>query len=161
MNFTHSDTHVRVVSFANLQAMCRRISRVCHVYAARLANKRGERVHVSYTGPRFDEVGYQEPDHMIVAVLPAYGDSANPNVILDILNVLYDDTDGEGWQSFDPLMECPTLWPEDHLREDTKWRSRKEIDQALKREPTPYTGYRYVEKFPDGSVRDCFPEREG
>ena len=53
----------------------------------------------------------------MVAVFPSYpsgndtiSHKASPCVVLDILRVIGDNWNGEGWQAFTELLDCPTLW---------------------------------------------------
>lgn len=115
---TQSDTRERVVSLDNLKAMCERLSGVCHVYSVTVVSR--SRVHVEYTNP--DEYG---SDYPMTAVFPCFPgeEPDNPRVLLSILRVLRDSWDGEGWQAFDPLVNCPTLWRDP----DGRWHSHSEI----------------------------------
>lgn len=102
--FDHSE---RVVALSNLEAMCERVSGVCHRY--QVAKVTTNRVHIEYSNP--DEYGHERP---ITAVLPCWPcsdyDQDDRVVALTLLRVLHDDQDGEGWQSFQPLLDCPELW---------------------------------------------------
>jgi hypothetical protein len=106
---TQQDSRERLVALTNLRAMCERISGTCHRYAVVKVTR--SRVHVEYSNP--DEYGHERP---MVAVFPSFpspwlpGDKDNPRVLLDIHRVLHDSWDGEGWQAFTPLLDCPTLW---------------------------------------------------
>lgn len=99
---TQSDSKVRVVSLSNLEAMCEQISGTCHKY--RVSKVSRSRVHVEYSNP--SEYGSPRP---IYAVFPCYGE----NVVLDYLNVLEGNDkglQGEGWQSFEQLRDCPVMF---------------------------------------------------
>lgn len=109
---TQSDQKVRVVALSNLRAMCERVSGTCHRFEVSKVSR--SRVHVEYSNP--DEYGNESP---MVAVFPCYptghefnpaGAQYNPHVVLDMLRVIGDNWDGEGWQAFQPLLDCPTLW---------------------------------------------------
>lgn len=132
---TQSDQKIRIVALSNLRAMCERVSGVCHRYQVTSVSR--SRVHVEYSNP--DEYGHESP---MVAVFPCFPGTfhtaENPSVVLDILRVLHDTNDGEGWQSFQPLLDCPTLW---RGPEKQTWQTHAEIreagqDQWLKIDPT-------------------------
>jgi hypothetical protein len=117
---TQQDCKERVVALENLEAMCKRISGICHRYEVTKVSR--SRVHVTYSNP--DEYGYENP---MTAVFPCYpsgwpDDKDNPRVVLDYLRVINDTWDGEGWQAFEQLRDCPTLW-----RGEKGWRSHKQI----------------------------------
>lgn len=122
---TQFDSNKRVVSVENLKAMCAHVSGMCHTYKVTSVSR--SRVHVTYSNP--DEYGQ---DHPMTAVYPCYpsnapanrDDADNPCVVLDILRVLNDNWDGEGWQAFDLLHDCPTLWRVPHTG---KWRSHRQL----------------------------------
>lgn len=112
---TQQDSEVRIVALANLRAMCEYISSpMTHRFKIEKVTR--SRVHVSYTGPYFDEFGYEGNDVHVVAVFPCYpsaysvphhshtliledgteedvtlDDTKNPRVVLDILRILYED----------------------------------------------------------------------
>lgn len=102
--FDHKE---RVVSLENLTAMCEQVSSVCHRYW--IESVSSNRVKVGYSNP--DEWG---SNHPMIAIFPAYPSAFdkndNPCVVLDILDVKYDNWDGEGWQAFQSLLDCPVLW---------------------------------------------------
>lgn len=107
---TQFDSKVRVVSLANLEAMCEHISGTCHRFWIESASR--SRVTVGYSNP--DEYASDRP---IFAVFPCYPSTfdgkENPAVVLDYLRILEgnDPTlDGEGWQCFEALRDCPVLW---------------------------------------------------
>ena len=105
---TQQDTKVRLVALDNLEAMCKHVSGWSHTYSVVKVSR--SRVHVEYSNP--DEYGHQSP---MVAVFPCYpspwGDDAeNPRVVLDMMRVVNDTEDGEGWQYFTPLLDCPELF---------------------------------------------------
>ena len=119
---TQQDHTVRVVALENLSAMCERVSGVCHNYHVSKVSR--SRVHIEYSNP--DEWAN---DHPMTAVFPCYpsgwpGDESNPRVVLDILRVIADSWDGEGWQAFDTLRNCPTLWRDP---DGNTWSTREEI----------------------------------
>lgn len=105
---TQQDTTVRLVALENLKAMCEHVSGTCHRYWVERVTR--SRVWVGYSNP--NEYGSERP---MFAVLPCFpsdfaDDAENPRVLLDPLRIVHDDADGEGWQSFGMLWECPTLW---------------------------------------------------
>ena len=123
---TQQDSRVRVVALDNLEAMCSRVSGMCHRFEVTKVSR--SRVHVTYSNP--DEYG---ADHPMIAVFPCYpsgfqGDEDNPRVILDYLRVIHDSWDGEGWQAFEALRDCPTLWRSSP--EATDWQTEDEIEAS-------------------------------
>lgn len=124
---TQYDDKVRVVSLDNLKAMCARISGHAHVYEVSKVTR--SRVHVTYSNPT--EYGTPRP---MTAVFPTYplerswvqGEPANDHVVLDIMRVTNDTWDGEGWQAFHLLLDCPKLWRSPH---DGKWRTEEEAQK--------------------------------
>ena len=124
---TQQDTRVRMVALANLEAMCERISGVAHRFEVSKVSR--SRVHVTYSNP--DEWGNEHP---MTAVYPCYpsawpGDEDNPRVVLNVLRIINDAWDGEGWQAFVQLTDCPTVWR--NGREDSDaWRTHKQIRNA-------------------------------
>lgn len=118
---TQFDHRIRVVSLENLKAMCERVSGVCHRYEVTKVSS--SRVHVEYSNP--DEYGSAHP---MVAVFPCYpsgnrtDDINNHAIVLEYRNVLHDNWDGEGWQAFECLRDCPELF-----RGPDGWRTREEV----------------------------------
>ena len=102
---TQRDYPVRVVALTNLNAMCAHISGMCHSF--KVVRIGQYRVNVVYSNP--DEYG---TNHPMEAVFPSYpsGDKDNPCIVLDILRVVHDSWHGDGWQAFQPLLDCPVLW---------------------------------------------------
>ena len=106
---TQSDSKMRVVSLENLKAMCEeRSGCYCHKYWIEKVSR--SRVHVGYSNE--DEYANSHP---MYAVFPCYpngfqDNKDNPNVVLDFLNIVHDYEDGEGWQNFTYLLDCPVLW---------------------------------------------------
>lgn len=101
-----ADQQTRVVALSNLEAMCERVSGcMCHQFTVEKVTR--SRVHVSYSNE--DEWAVEHP---MVAVFPCYPAPFGNEcyVVLDILRVLYDNWDGEGWQAFQVLLDCPKLW---------------------------------------------------
>lgn len=94
-----------MVALENLRAMCEHVSGTCHRYWIEKVSR--SRVHVGYSNP--DEYGHESP---MFAVFPCYpsDDADNPHVVLDYLNVVHDSRDGEGWQCFEILRDCPVMW---------------------------------------------------
>ncbi len=121
---TQYDSRVRVVALSNLEAMCKRVSGMCHRYE--VAKVTRSRVHVEYSNP--DEWGNEHP---MIAVFPCYpardfGQDEGCYVILDYLRILHDTWDGEGWQAFEVLRDCPELF---RSRPDANdWATREEIE---------------------------------
>lgn len=105
---------------------------MCHRFEVSKVSR--SRVHVTYSNP--NEYGSEYP---MTAIFPCYpsgndtlGFTASPNVVLDILRVMGDNWNGEGWQAFQPLLDCPTLWrgPTGDT-EESRWASHKDIAQTL------------------------------
>ena len=125
---TQQDSKVRMVALSNLIAMCERVSGTCHRFEVTKVSR--SRVHVTYSNP--DEWGNEfQP---MTAVFPCYPsgwheDIDNPRVILEFMRVINDTWDGEGWQAFTILLDCPTLWRDP---ESNTWQSHKEIRDAGK-----------------------------
>lgn len=122
---TQQDSKYRVVALENLRAMCKHMSGVAHTYQVTRVSR--SRVHVEYSNP--DEYGSPHP---MTAVFPCYpsawaddqckgaaGTNANPRVVLDYLRIIGDE-DGEGWQSFEVLRDCPTLYRDIEVLDVTK-----------------------------------------
>lgn len=109
------DHRERVVSEENLRAMCDRVSGTCHRYHIQKITERY--CYVEYSNP--DEYGSEHP---MVAVFPVYH-TLHVHIILDIVKVMYDSWQGEGWQAFQILMDCPSLW---RAPENGVWKSHWE-----------------------------------
>lgn len=124
-NRLQSDNKVRVVTLQNLEAMCDRLSGVYHRF---WVEKAGEhRVMVGYSNP--DEYAAESP---MFCVFPAYVDSSFYEhtlyvVLGTILDISYDTWNGEGWQAFTPLQDCPELFRSNPDSDD--WKSREEIEK--------------------------------
>lgn len=121
---TQQDHSVRIVALENLRAMCGRVSGMCHNYHVVKVSR--SRIHVEYSNP--DEYGHDNP---MTAVFPCYpscwpGDEDNPRVVLDIMRVINDSWDGEGWQAFSTLLDCPQVWRDP---DGKGWSSEREILQ--------------------------------
>src|SRR5262249_52624925 len=106
---TQQDTKMRVVALSNLEAMCKHISGMCHRFE--VSKITPNRVHVEYSNP--DEWGNTHP---MTAVFPAWQTKGwnhqghDHYVTLHILDVYRDNMDGEGWQCFQQLLDCPELF---------------------------------------------------
>lgn len=120
---THFDWKKRVVSVANLEAMCERISGMSHRYWVESVSR--SRVKVGYSNP--NEYGSEDPMYAVFPCYPNGFEKDNPAVVLDMINCI-NDRDGYGYQAFDVLLDCPTLWRRN--AEDKEWRSHKEIRDA-------------------------------
>lgn len=119
---TQFDTRQRTVSLENLEAICARVSGVCHTYAVSRVSR--SRVHVTYSNP--SEYGTPNP---ITAVFPCYptaggsGFDGQPAVILGHMIRCINDRDGYGYQAFDVITGHLPLW-----RNGTgEWRTVLEI----------------------------------
>lgn len=109
---TQSDNKVRIVTLANLEAMCIYVSGMCHKYQISKVSR--SRVHVEYSNP--DEYGNPRPIYAVFPCIPGNNktdDKDNPRVLLEFLNVLEGNDrsyNGEGWQSFVCLQDCPIMF---------------------------------------------------
>jgi len=105
---TQQDNNTRVVAAANLEAMCKYVSGMCHRYKIEVVTDRV--VVISYSNP--DEYGTDEP---ICVTFPCYpscwpDDDDNPRVVLDMIGDDADEDSGiDAYQCFVPLLDCPTL----------------------------------------------------
>lgn len=123
------DARTRVVSIDVLRAMCEHVSGTAHTYS--IVKESRSRVHVEYSNP--DEYGRAKP---MQAVYPCYpGDNVStPYVVMDIMRIFNDNWNGEGWQAFTPLQDCPQLFKDPNSGE---WRSYvletdlRELETAL------------------------------
>lgn len=119
---TQEDSSQRVVALENLRAMCARISGWAHTFEVTSVTR--SRVHVTYSNP--NEYGSAQPITAIYPAIPYPGEPDNPRVLLEIMRTVGHDPDGEGWQSFMQLHDCPTLW----RSPEGKWRTHGEIRKA-------------------------------
>ena len=102
-----SDNKVRVVMLSNLKAMCEHVSVFCHRFEVSKVTK--SRIHVDYSNP--NEYGTEHPMTAVFPCYPNHWDKGeNPYVVLEFIRVINDDRDGEGWQCFTELLDCPKLW---------------------------------------------------
>lgn len=124
---TQADMRVRVVALSNLMAMCERVNGFAHAFEVTKVSR--SRVHVTYSNP--SEYGTPEP---MTAVFPSYPnpfEAENPYVVLgEIMRVIGDTWNGEGWQAFQPLTDCPQLWRSG--ADATDWATREEIEARRK-----------------------------
>lgn len=122
---TQYDNKQRIVALSNLRAMCKRTSGTCHRYTVTQVTP--NRVHVEYSNP--DEYANEHP---MTAVFPAYPwPQDTPDacaVVLSVLRIIHDSWDGEGWQGFVPLLDCPPLFRSSPDSDD--WRTREEIEAS-------------------------------
>jgi hypothetical protein len=106
---TQFDSQVRMVNLVNLVAMCGHQSGFSHRYTVSKISR--SRVHVEYSNP--DEYGNESP---MTAVFPCFPNdfgpenADNPYIVLQIMRVVGDTWNGEGWQAFDQLLTCPVLY---------------------------------------------------
>jgi hypothetical protein len=113
------DHKLRVVALSNLEAMCKRMSGVCHRFSVSRVTE--NRAYIEYSNP--DEYGHASP---MTASFPAWHYSTDHCVVaLEILKVTKDNWQGEGWQAFQPLLDCPELYRSSP--EATDWQTHKEI----------------------------------
>jgi len=121
---TQMDTKVRVVTLDNLEAMCAHVSGgMCHKY--QVAKATATRVQVEYSNE--DEYANSHP---MYAEFPCYKgvEADNPNVVLEYVRIIHDNADGEGWQNFEQLRDCPSLWRDPVTGE---WKTREEIESRV------------------------------
>jgi hypothetical protein len=114
------DQNPRWVSINNLRAMCERVSGcVCHQFKVEKITPRF--IYVSYS----NENEYATPNPMI-AVFPRLDfHKGEIGAVLEYHNIINDSWDGEGWQAFEAIRDCPKLW---RNLEDGIWRTEKEIE---------------------------------
>lgn len=124
------DVKMRVVFLSNFQAMCQHLSLIAHKFSITKISR--SRVYVEYSNP--DEYGVSHPMTAVFPCFPFLGPEYknNPAVILNIMRVINDNWDGEGWQAFEQLMYCPTLYRNPN---DKKWYTRSEITKQENNEP--------------------------
>lgn len=123
------DHQKRVVALSNLEAMCDRISGMCHKFSVVKVTQ--NRVYVEYSNP--DEYGNARP---IQAVFPAYPgyktfDADSMAVVLDAIR--YTNCTGiheEDWQAFEQLYACPVLWRTN--KDSNDWKTEDEIKAEKK-----------------------------
>jgi hypothetical protein len=116
---TQFDWKHRVVSLENLKAMCERVSGTVHTY--RVTKVTRSRVHVDYSNP--DEYGTPDP---ITAVYPCYPSVEQVAIVLDAVRYI-NDRDDYGYQAFDQLVDCVTLWRHADESGAEIWESHREI----------------------------------
>ena len=123
---TQQDYKVRVVALENLRAMCERASGMSHRYYVESFSRSA--VRLTYSNP--NEYGTERPMTMILRAWPSdfAGDKENPRVILEPGRVIHDTEDGEGWQSFSPVLDGPELWREGL---SGVWGTREELDTRM------------------------------
>jgi hypothetical protein len=122
---TQQDHKVRIVALENLRAMCARASGMAHRYTVDSFSKSA--VRITYSNP--NECGSPRPMTMILRAYPSAwsGDRENPRVILEAGRVIHDTEDGEGWQSFEPVLNGPELFRYNSGVRVT-WGTREEIE---------------------------------
>lgn len=124
------DHKIRVVSLANLKAMCERVSGMCHRYSVTKVSK--GYVSVQYSNP--DEYGAETPMVALFPVWSRYGkDESELGVILEIHKVQFNNWSGEGWQAFQSLIDCPVLWRD---TKDGAWLTTEETREKVTKEST-------------------------
>ena len=113
-DFFQCDWKDRVVALTNLEAMCEHVSGTAHRYW--VSNVGEHTVRVTYSNP--DEWGAEDP---VTVILPCYRMrvlTTNPDIPLVVLNILKMINDqGEVWQAFDAVFNCPTLWRDPETKE--------------------------------------------
>ena len=93
-----SDTKTRIVSLNVFEKRLDEISGTCHrFHVSRLTS---HRVYVEYSNP--NEYGSEFP---MIAVYPCYKSGNFVSVVAEILNVVHDNWNGEGWQAFDQIFD--------------------------------------------------------
>ena len=121
------DDQNRVVSLPNLRAMCNRVSG-CYCHQFEVSKITDTSVTVAYSNE--DEYAHEHP---MYARFPAFVDTIFGErtlyiVIGHLLSVTHDNWDGEGWQAFQPLMDCPKLFKTSSDKEE--WKTREEIENG-------------------------------
>lgn len=119
------DSKKRVVALSNLEAMCKRISGTCHRFSVSKVN--AHRCYVEYSNP--NEYGTENPMTAVFPCWAGHGQSMfacddDCYVVLDILDVRNDSWDGEGWQAFQELIDCPELYRQSV--DSNEWRTTEE-----------------------------------
>jgi len=108
--------------------MCEHVSGTCHRYWIESVSR--SRVTVGYSNP--DEYGRESP---MFAVFPCFPnpfdrDGGNPFVLLtgpgSLLRVVNDDRDGEGWQCFQIVRDCPVMWRRADADRGDTWHAHPE-----------------------------------
>ncbi|KKM74874.1 hypothetical protein LCGC14_1395920 [marine sediment metagenome] len=120
-NMIQFDHRLRAVSVPNLEAMCERVSGMCHRYTLDGITK--TRAYVEYSNP--DEWGHEAPMTAVFPVIHGLYGKDCPAVVLSIMNVQKDNQHGEGWQSFGCIVDGPELW---RAPGDGVWATREEIE---------------------------------
>lgn len=127
---TQRDSKTRIVALENLKAICERASGFCHTFEVSKVSR--SRVHVEYSNP--SEYGTPKPMTAVFPAIPNPWDKTgeNPYVLIgELMRVLGDNWDGEGWQAFEPVVNGPELFrngPGDDSAET--WQTREEIETA-------------------------------
>lgn len=124
-----TDQRIRCVALSNLRAMCERVSGMCHSFDVDEPGDSARYVRVTYSNP--DEYGCNYPMTALYPIVTRYPDALNhsggPLVALHIERVEHDSWDGEGWQAFQPIEDCPELW---RNPKTGGWATREEIEAA-------------------------------
>ena len=130
---TQFDNKVRIVSLNNLRAMCERVSgSYCHSFS--VTKTTAHSVSVSYSNE--NEHAVARPFLMVFRAYQtkeAWG-RTDTFVILDPARTVHETPDhgGEGWQCFQILLDCPTLWRDPT---DERWKTREEIEKEQANQP--------------------------
>ena len=134
------DHRIRVVSLANLHAMCARVSGTCHTFTvddpAVHPAPSGDALSVRVTYSNPTEYGTPEPISIVFPVVYIYGPDS-PAVILEGIDWLddYIDPDDVGldgmFQAFWTVTACPQLFASTPDASD--WMTREEWDTEKER----------------------------
>lgn len=121
------DNRHRIVSLANLDAMCKRAGGVmCHSY--KMDDPTATRVRVWYSNE--DEWAGAHPICADFPLVPIFG---GVGVLMEFVYVSKGKGDGswhgEEWQAFTPLMDCPELF---RVSSDSDvWETREAIEARM------------------------------
>lgn len=104
---TQSDSRVRMVGLANLAAMCKYVSGVCHRFWMDKPSKSARFVRVTYSNP--DEYGKDRP---VTALYPLVRDchGKGEHTAILLIHSVINASDSEDWQYFSAVEDCASLW---------------------------------------------------
>ena len=141
------DGKIRIVALANLEAMAKRASGVCHRFWVELPRstaagaKRGRFVRLFYSNP--NEYGAERPFYAELPIISVLGKGMNtdPEPMIGLDTLVWgrvvgegDTWNGEGWQAFHPVIDAPELFRNPST---DQWQTREEIESA--KAPAPVT----------------------
>ena len=121
------DTTARLVALPNLRAMCARASGMTHRFRVETVSDRF--VTVSYSNP--DEYGAPAP---ILVSFFRVGDFVVLGFPVGRVSGGRNSFDRESaYDTFSPLLDCPTLWRSTRGSDD--WATREEIEASKAKQP--------------------------